>query len=239
VFILYALLIALIVGILAGGRLARLGALSIRWSWVIAGGLAAQLVLFSDPVTRIVGHAGPVIYVATTGCVLLAVLANRRIVGIPLVVAGAAANMAAIIANGGFMPASAAALAALGKADAGERPFGMADATFERLREQEPEAETVYYIYVVDRSEHLRGVFSLRELLMTPPEKKVRDFMTENPVSVQTDASEEEITNVIAKYNLLALPVVDEENRLLGVVTVDDVVDLLLPPASRRKRRKM
>jgi len=116
VFILYALLIALIVGILAGGRLARLGALSIRWSWVIAGGLAAQLVLFSDPVTRIVGHAGPVIYVATTGCVLLAVLANRRIVGIPLVVAGAAANMAAIIANGGFMPASAAALAALGKA---------------------------------------------------------------------------------------------------------------------------
>lgn len=115
-FILYALLIALIVGILAGGRLARLGALSIRWSWVIAGGLAAQLVLFSDPVTRIVGHAGPVIYVATTGCVLLAVLANRRIVGIPLVVAGAAANMAAIIANGGFMPASAAALAALGKA---------------------------------------------------------------------------------------------------------------------------
>ena len=64
----------------------------------------------------------------------------------------------------------------------------------ERLREQAEYVETVYYIYVVDRSEHLRGVFSLRDLLTTPPEKKVRDFMTENPVSVRTDASEEEIT---------------------------------------------
>jgi hypothetical protein len=115
VFILYALLIALIVGILAGGRPARLGSLTIRWSWVIAWGLAAQLVLFSDPVTRIVGDAGPIIYVATTGCVLLAVLANRHIPGIPLVVAGASANLAAIVANGGYMPASAAALATLGK----------------------------------------------------------------------------------------------------------------------------
>ena len=83
---------------------------------------------------------------------------------------------------------------------------------------EEPEAETVYYIYVVDRSEHLRGVFSLRELLMTPPEKKVRDFMTENPISVHTEASEEEVTDIIAKYNLLALPVVDEEDELHGII---------------------
>jgi magnesium transporter len=109
-----------------------------------------------------------------------------------------------------------------------------AEAT-ERLREQEPEAETVYYIYVVDRSEHLRGVFSLRELLMTPPEKKVRDFMTENPVSVQTDASEEEITNVIAKYNLLALPVVDAEGELHGIITIDDAIDLVLPLAWKKR----
>ena len=105
----------------------------------------------------------------------------------------------------------------------------------ERLREQEAEAETVYYIYVVDRSERLRGVFSLRELLMTPPEKKVRDFMTENPVSVRTDASEEEITNVIAKYNLLALPVVDDEGELHGIITIDDAIDLVLPLAWKKR----
>ena len=105
----------------------------------------------------------------------------------------------------------------------------------ERLREQEEEAETVYYIYVVDRSEHLRGVFSLRELLMTPPEKRVRDFMTENPVSVRTDASEEDITNVIAKYNLLALPVVDDEGELHGIITIDDAIDLVLPLAWKKR----
>ena len=105
----------------------------------------------------------------------------------------------------------------------------------ERVREQEAEAETVYYIYVVDRSEHLRGVFSLRELLFTPPDKKVRDFMTENPVSVRTDASEEEITNVIAKYNLLALPVVDEEGELHGIITIDDAIDLVLPLAWKKR----
>ncbi len=105
----------------------------------------------------------------------------------------------------------------------------------ERLREQEPEAETVYYIYVVDRSEHLRGVFSLRELLMTPPDKKVRDFMTENPVSVRTEASEEEITNVIAKYNLLALPVVDAAGELHGIITIDDAIDLVLPLAWKKR----
>lgn len=113
-FILYALLAGLVIGILAGGRPSRLGALTIRWPWVIAGGLAAQVVLFSDAVAAVIGDAGPPIYVATTACVLLAVAANRAIVGIPLVVAGAAANVAAIVANGGYMPASAAALAALG-----------------------------------------------------------------------------------------------------------------------------
>jgi CBS domain-containing protein len=110
-----------------------------------------------------------------------------------------------------------------------------AERAIERLREQEEDAETVYYIYVIDRSEHLRGVFSLRDLLMTPPDKKVRDFMTENPVSVHTDASEEEITNVIAKYNLLALPVVDEADVLHGIITIDDAIDLVLPLAWKKR----
>jgi len=109
-----------------------------------------------------------------------------------------------------------------------------AEAT-ERLREQEEDAETVYYIYVVDRSERLRGVFSLRDLLMTPPDKKVRDFMTEHPISVRTDASEEDITDVIAKYNLIALPVVDEEGELHGIITIDDAIDLVLPLAWKKR----
>lgn len=110
-----------------------------------------------------------------------------------------------------------------------------AEEATERLRAQEAEAETVYYIYVVDRSEHLRGVFSLRDLLVTPPSKKVRDFMTENPVSVRTDAAEDDIADVIAKYNLLALPVVDEEGKLHGIITVDDAIDLVLPLAWKKR----
>ena len=105
----------------------------------------------------------------------------------------------------------------------------------ERLREQETYVETVYYIYVVDRSEHLRGVFSLRDLLTVDQDKKVREFMTENPVAVSTAASEEEITDVIAKYNLLALPVVDDEGELHGIITIDDAIDLVLPLAWKKR----
>jgi CBS domain-containing protein/sporulation protein YlmC with PRC-barrel domain len=105
----------------------------------------------------------------------------------------------------------------------------------EKLRSQAEDVETVYYIYVLDRGEHLRGVFSLRDLLMTPPERKVRDFMTENPVSVHTSAGEEDITQAIAKYNLLALPVVDDDNVLHGIITVDDAIDLVLPLAWKKR----
>jgi magnesium transporter len=105
----------------------------------------------------------------------------------------------------------------------------------ERLREQEPEVETVYYVYVVDRSEHLRGVFSLRDLLTVSPERRVREFMNANPVSVTPAASEEAVTGAIAKYNLLALPVVDDEGVLHGIITVDDAIDLVLPLAWKKR----
>jgi CBS domain-containing protein len=106
----------------------------------------------------------------------------------------------------------------------------------ESLRKQAEDVETVYYIYVLDRSEHLRGVISLRDLLLgMPPERKVRDFMTENPIAVRTDASEEEVTELIAKYNLLALPVVDEHDVLHGIITIDDAIDLVLPLAWKKR----
>jgi lipoprotein signal peptidase len=78
-------------------------------------GLAAQVVLFSEPATMRVGELGPPLYVGTTLMVLAAIVRNRAIAGMPLVIAGAISNLAAIVANGGYMPAGAAAMAALGR----------------------------------------------------------------------------------------------------------------------------
>jgi CBS domain-containing protein len=105
----------------------------------------------------------------------------------------------------------------------------------ESLRRQAEEVETIYYVYVLDRGEHLRGVFSLKDLLTTPPDRKARDFMTENPVSVRIQADEEAVTELIAKYNLLALPVVDEDDVLHGIITIDDAIDLVLPLAWKKR----
>jgi len=114
-FVLYAILVGLIVGSLPGGSLSGLAELRIRWGPVFLGGLLFQVALFSGPVAERVGDLGPVLYVASTAAVLVAVLRNWRIVGLPIVMVGAAANGAAILANGGFMTAGAGALAALGK----------------------------------------------------------------------------------------------------------------------------
>jgi hypothetical protein len=115
VFILYAVAIGLLLGVLLGGRPAGLASLRIRWSAAIAFGLCAQVVLFFGPVADRVGDAGKYLYVATTLLVIVAVLRNRAIAWMPLVAAGAAANLAAIVANGGYMPSTLAALAAAGK----------------------------------------------------------------------------------------------------------------------------
>ena len=115
-FILYAVAIGVLVGILAGGRPSGLASIRIRWPAVIAGGLIAQVILFAEPVAERVGDLGPALYLASTIAVAAAVLRNWAIPGIPLVVAGAACNLAAVLANGGYMPASPGALAASGKA---------------------------------------------------------------------------------------------------------------------------
>jgi magnesium transporter len=105
----------------------------------------------------------------------------------------------------------------------------------ELLREQEPEVETVYYIYVTDKRERLLGVISLRDLLTVPGSRRVRDFMKTDPISVNVRAGEEEVTQTIAKYNLLALPVIDEQGVLHGIVTIDDAIDLVLPLAWKKR----
>ena len=113
-FILYAVAIGVVVGLLAGGRPSGLASLQVRWPAVIVGGLLFQVVLFADPVAERVGDLGPALYLGSTIAVAAAVLRNWAIPGIPLVVAGAACNLAAVIANGGYMPASPWALATLG-----------------------------------------------------------------------------------------------------------------------------
>ncbi|MBI5577292.1 MAG: CBS domain-containing protein [Deltaproteobacteria bacterium] len=108
----------------------------------------------------------------------------------------------------------------------------------ERFRKDATELEAYYYIYVVE-GEKLLGVLGLRDLILEDQSKPISEVMHRKLITVYADAGQETVAELISKYNLLALPVVDEENCLLGVVTVDDVVDLLLPPASRRKRRKI
>lgn len=109
----------------------------------------------------------------------------------------------------------------------------------DRLRELEPDAESVYYVYVVDEEEHLLGVLSLRDLIVAKPDTLIRDFMIEKVISVRVDASIREVGEVISKYNLLAVPVVDQHNRIQGIVTVDDVMERVLPTRVAARRRRM
>ena len=109
----------------------------------------------------------------------------------------------------------------------------------EKLRELEPDAESIYYVYVVDQEEHLLGVLSLRDLIVVKPETPIRDFMIKNVISVRLDASPRDVGEVMEKYNLLAVPVVDEHNRIQGIITVDDVMERVIParPGGRRRRK--
>jgi hypothetical protein len=118
--VIYAIPLALLVGRLQGGRIERLADLGFRWWWLAVGGFVAQLLLFSTPLGRLAGDAAPGLYVASTVAVLLAVLANLHLPGIKLVALGAASNLAAILANGGYMPADPRALEFAGLSPAAE-----------------------------------------------------------------------------------------------------------------------
>jgi magnesium transporter len=107
--------------------------------------------------------------------------------------------------------------------------------TIDRLRQLEPNAETIYYVYVTDAAGRLVGVLSLRDLIVAKPNVPISSFMYEEPVAVSTQASQEEVTEVVARYNLLAVPVVNARGHLEGIVTVDDAIDTLLPQPARRR----
>ena len=96
-----------------------------------------------------------------------------------------------------------------------------------KIRDLAPTSETIYVLYVTDASHHLTGNISLRELVMAQPETLIREIMNRNVICVHTDTSQEEVARTLQRYDFVALPVVDRENRLVGIVTVDDVIDIL------------
>lgn len=99
--------------------------------------------------------------------------------------------------------------------------------TLENIRNLANASELVYYLYVIDSSRHLTGIVSLRDLVLTSPEKPLTDIMTRDVVYAKTDMDQEEVARMIQRYDFLAVPVVDREQRLVGIVTVDDVIDIL------------
>ena len=114
-----------------------------------------------------------------------------------------------------------------------------AQQTIERLRELEPDAESIYYVYVVDDETRLLGVLSLRDLIVAPPVARIADIMIKRVVTVPLDARAEDVAAVMAKYNLLAVPVVDDDNGMQGIVTIDDAMDEVMPAGVRRRARAL
>ena len=94
------------------------------------------------------------------------------------------------------------------------------------------EVEMVFYLYVVDERRHLVGVVSLRRLLLVAPETPLQRIMTTDLISARVETDQEEVAQHVANYNLLAIPVVDEENKLVGIITVDDVIDIIKDEAT-------
>ncbi len=105
-------------------------------------------------------------------------------------------------------------------------------AAFDKIRTVGFESETIYTCYVIDRSRHLLGIVSLKDLLLNSTDCIIEDIMEENIISAHTLEDKEEVAQKFQKYDLVALPVVDKENRLVGIVTVDDAIDVMQEEAT-------
>ncbi len=103
---------------------------------------------------------------------------------------------------------------------------------WEHLRQQAPIKETIYYVYVVDRQQRLIGILSLRDIIMADPDQKVGDVMDRNVIAVKVDDDIEHVAMEMNKYDFLAMPVVDPENRLVGMITFDDIFDVMTEEAT-------
>lgn len=101
------------------------------------------------------------------------------------------------------------------------------------MRRQAEEIDEVYYVYVVDNDGILKGTLSLKRMLLSPFDTIVKDIYNEDVISVKTDVESEEVSNIMDKYDLVALPVVDSVGRLVGRITIDDVVDVMREEAEK------
>lgn len=110
-----------------------------------------------------------------------------------------------------------------------------AAAAIDRLREMKPDPELAYYLYVIDAEGRLDGVVSLRDLVVASPEQLLVSIMDPHILKVEVSTPKEDVASLIAKYDLLAVPVVDAQQKLLGIVTVDDVVELMLPRGWKKR----
>ena len=156
--ILVAIPIGILVGLLARGSIANLSTFRFRWSWVAVTGLLIQVALFTPTGDRIAGSAGPAIYVLSTIAVFLAVLRNIRLPGMPIVALGSISNLAAIIANGGFMPADAGALIAAGFTDPGSHTNSVVL--------EHPNLQPLTDIFAVPAGIPMANVFSVGDVLI-------------------------------------------------------------------------
>jgi magnesium transporter len=101
------------------------------------------------------------------------------------------------------------------------------DHAIQYLRRVRPEADSAYYLYVVDPANHLEGIVSLRDLIIARPDQRLDEVMSRDIIKARSDMDQEEVARLVSRYDLVALPVVDEEDRLVGVITVDDVLDVI------------
>jgi magnesium transporter len=107
-----------------------------------------------------------------------------------------------------------------------------AQEAIDSLRSRADEDESILYLYVVDDQRALRGVVPIRRLVSAPPARLIGDLMIPDPVNVPVDADQEEVAQVVARYDLLAIPVTDVDGHMLGVITVDDVIDVITEEAT-------
>lgn len=110
--------------------------------------------------------------------------------------------------------------------------FVNAEKAIEIIRLYAPDAETIYYVYVIDGLNHLVGILSLRELIIAGPETNVGDIMHSRVTRCNVRDDQEEVADIMSRYDLLALPVVDDEDHILGIITVDDIVDVIQEEAT-------
>jgi magnesium transporter len=116
-------------------------------------------------------------------------------------------------------------------------PHLTASEALDRLRLQAPHSETIYYIFVLDDDRRLLGVLSLRDLILAPRHALIRDIMESNVVSVRATDDRDQVAKEMAQYDLIAMPVVDDQNRMVGIITHDDVLDVVVEEATEDVHR--